>query len=66
MTSSKLSLVTGRAFAPEPVSRSRDVCRRGCCWTPFMCGRGLECACHGVTAAGLVAEWDAMSCGGDG
>lgn len=21
-------------------------CKRGCCWTPFSCGRQRKCACH--------------------
>lgn len=28
-----------------------DICRRGCCWSPYACGTQRNCACHPPTLA---------------
>lgn len=30
---------------------SNGVCKRGCCWTPYGCGKNLRCVCHPVSHA---------------
>lgn len=35
--------------APETQVPINDgVCKRGCCWTPYGCGRQKSCDCHEI------------------
>jgi len=37
----------GNAYSPSSQPREKTLpCGRGCCWTPFGCGRQKSCACH--------------------
>jgi len=46
----------------EPyIPPSNGICKRGCCWTPYGCGRNLTCSCHPVTHAKYLKELEKMN-----
>lgn len=45
----------------EPyVPPSNGRCGRGCCWTPYGCGKNLTCPCHPVTHAKYLKELEKL------